>query len=198
MRKKWIILCFILEASILMAVEITQEFNASILKPIDCSIQVPKDWYIIGKSNQTSSSWIITPDDLTIADYQTGVKIDSLSQVKDKTGVIASKWVADRIHDKSTSLKILKSEVGSTNDYFKVKRLSTREVYSSGKTHYATYHIIYSWFWNDDHDIVICMEARTPEKSWVSASTFLEKIGKLEFNVSEWKKKLTKTEEQKR
>jgi hypothetical protein len=39
------------------------------------------------------------------------------------------------------------------------------------------------------------MEAQTPEKSWSRMAPVLERIGKLEFNVSEWKKKLKKTEE---
>jgi len=165
------------------------------LKSIDCHVQVPVEWSVYDQSNQDSCSWVITPDDLNKAHYKTGVRIASFAQVENLSGIKASKWVADRVNDKSASLPVLSSETGSTNDYFQVKRLVTEEVYSPGRTEYTTYRKIYSWYWNDKHDVVICMEARTPEKSWKSLSAILEKIGKLEVDVMAWKKKLKITEE---
>jgi len=176
------------------AVEKAAEFQANTLASIACSVQIPEKWTVYDRSAQSSGSWVITPDDLNKAHYQTGVRIDVLSNTKINTGVIASKWVEDRIKSKSGSLPILRSETGSTNDYFRVERLVTQEVYSPGRTEYATYRKIYSWFWNDEQDVVICMEAQTPEKSWKKMSSVLEKIGRLRFNVAEWKKRLKKSE----
>jgi len=194
-NKIWTVPFLVLWASVLPAVEKDFEFQPAMLKSIDCQVQVPVEWSVYDQSNQDSCSWVITPDDLNKAHYKTGVRIASFAQVENLSGIKASKWVADRVNDKSASLPVLSSETGSTNDYFQVKRLVTEEVYSPGRTEYTTYRKIYSWYWNDKHDVVICMEARTPEKSWKSLSAILEKIGKLEVDVMAWKKKLKITEE---
>lgn len=195
MHRSWIILGCIMASSMVSATERKVDFHTNTLNSIFCSVPVPEAWDVYDRSTHASSSWIITPDDLNKAHYNTGVRIDTVSNAKINTGVIASKWVEDRIQNKSTSLPIVSLETGPTNDYFRVIRLVTQEVYSPGRTEYVSYRRIYSWFWNDEHDVVICMEAQTPEKSWSRMAPVLERIGKLEFNVSEWKKKLKKTEE---
>jgi len=190
MWKSWIILGCILAASIVSAVERIVAFKTNTLEAIACSVQLPETWTVYDRSVQAGRAWVITPDDLDKTHYQTGVRIDILSNPKINTGVVASQWVEDRINDKVSSLTILSSEAGSTNDYFRVRCLVTREVYSPGRTEYVTYRKIHTWFWNDEHDVVICMVAQTPEKSWKSMSAVLQRIGSLDFNVSEWKKRL--------
>jgi hypothetical protein len=194
-NRYWTGLFLALWVSAQPAVASDLEFQPSVLKSIDCRVQVPVGWSIYDRSSRDCGAWVITPDDLNKADYKTGVKIDALLQVESRTGVKASKWVAARICDKSTSLPVISSETGPTNDYFQVKRLVTEEVYSPGRTEYTTCRITYSWFWNDKQDVVICMEARAPEKAWKSTSGTLEKIGKLGFDVMAWKKKLATAEE---
>ncbi|MDA3923771.1 MAG: hypothetical protein PF904_03625 [Kiritimatiellae bacterium] len=190
MTRNLLLLCLFFGVGISSAVENSEDFQSFSLKAIDCSIQVPTSWKVYDQSNQSISSWVVTPDDLNKAHYDTGVRVDSLSQVKNKTGSIASKWVADRIKDKSSSLQVLSSESGPTDDYFNVKRLVTEEVYSPGRDIYRTYRMCYSWFWNDKYDFVVCMVMRVPEKSWKSLSPSLEKVEKLDFDESAWKKKL--------
>lgn len=195
MKIIWIAPFLVLWTSVLPALDNAVEFHSAMLKSIDCQALVPVAWSVYDQSTRDRSSWVITPDDLNKAHYKTGVRIESLEQVENRTGIKASKWVAARVNDKSASLPVLSSETGSTNDYFQVKRLVTEEVYSPGRTEYTTCRKIYSWYWNDEHDVVICMEARTPAKSWESMSAILGKIGKLEFDVIAWKTKLAKIEE---
>jgi len=194
-KKTWTVPFLVLWVSVLPASENAFEFQPAMLKSLDCQIQVPVAWSVYDQSNQEGCSWVITPDDLNKAHYKTGVRIEPFARVEFLTGIKASKWVAARVNDKSVSLPVLSSETGSTNDYFQVKRLITEEVYSPGRTEYTTYRKIYSWYWNDKHDVVICMEARTPVKSWKSMSAIFEIIGKLEFDVPAWHKKLTITKE---
>lgn len=194
-KRNWGVSFLVLWASVLPAFENTFEFKAAVLKGIDCQVQVPVAWHVYDQSSLGKGSWVVTPDDLNQAHYKTGVKIDSFVQVESQTGIKASKWVAARVNDKSASLPVLSSETGSTNDYFQVRRLVTEEVYSPGRTEYTTYRKIYTWYWNDRHDVVICMEARTPEKVWKSMSAVLDRIGKLEFDVMAWKTRLASTEE---
>ena len=189
MKRKSTIVCLLLGASISVASGKPEEFRAVALESIDCSMTVPVDWTFHTKTNDTHISWVITPDNLNIGPYRTGVRIDSLLKVESRTGTKASKWVDARILNKSTTLEILSSESSSSDDLFKVRRVVTQEVYSSGRTDYTTYRMIYSWFWNDTYDVVICMVTRTPEKSWESMAAILGKIGKLEFDETAWKKK---------
>jgi hypothetical protein len=194
-KKFWIAPFLVLGASVLPALEKAFEFQPALLKAIDCQVQVPVGWSVYDQSRPGSPSWVITPDDLGKADYKTGVKIALFEQVESRTGNKASKWVAARVNDKSASLPVISSETGSTNDYFQVRRLVTEEVYSPGRMEYTTNRKLYSWYWNDKQDVVICLEARTPEKSWTAMSAVLEGMGKLEFDVSAWKKKLKISEE---
>lgn len=191
----WAAPFLVLWASVLSAAESALDFQPAALKTLDCQAQVPVTWSVYDQSSGESCAWVITPDDLKKGPYRTGVRIEPITQVQSRTGVKASRWVADRVNDKTASLPVLSSETGSTNDYFQVRRLVTEEVYSPGRTEYTTYRKIYSWYWNDKHDVVICMEASTPEKSWKSMSAILEKIGGLAFDVVAWKKKLAVTEE---
>lgn len=195
MKQIWTVPFLVLWVSVLPALENVPAFQSATLKSIACQAQVPVKWSVYDQSNKDCCSWVITPDDLNKADYKTGVKIDVVAQVESRTGSQASKWVAARVNDKSASLPVKSSETGSTNDYFQVRRLVTEEVYSPGRMEYTTYRKLYSWYWNDKHDVVICLEARTPEKSWKSMSAILETIGRLEFDVRAWKQKLTTTEE---
>lgn len=195
MKKECLALLFVLWVSILPAAENGLEFQPASLKALDCQVQVPVGWSVYDQSRPGCPSWVITPDDLGKADYKTGVKIALFEKVESRTGNKASKWVEARVSDKSASLPVLSSETGSTNDYFQVKRLATEEVYSPGRMEYTTNRKLYSWYWNDKQDVVICMEARAPERSWKSASALFEKIGRLEFDVAAWKKKLTVGEE---
>lgn len=191
----WIVTLLALRASALPALESAFEFQPARLKSLDCQVQVPVAWSVYDQSSQDGRAWVITPDDLKKAHYKTGVRIESLAQVESQTGLKASKWVAARVSDKSASLPVISAETGSTNDYFQVRRLVTEEVYSPGRTEYTTYRKIYSWYWNDQQDVVICLEARTPDKSWGSLSAVLGQIGKLEFDVMAWKKRLATVEE---
>jgi len=185
----------VLLASALPAAESAFELQPAMLKSLHCRVQVPVEWSVYDRSNQGGCSWVITPDDLNKTHHTTGVSIESFAQVSAQTGIKASQWVSARVNDKSASLPVLGSETGPTNDYFQVKRLVTEEVYSPGRTEYTTYRKIYSWYWNDEHDVVICMVARTPVKSWPSMSTLLEGIGNLDVDVVAWKSKLAITEE---
>jgi len=194
-KTNWIVPFFVLWASVLPASEKGVNFQSAALKSIDCQIQVPTKWSVYDQSNRDRSSWVITPDDLNRGPYTTGVRIESLAKVESLTGAKASEWVAARGHDKSTSLPVISSETGPTNDYFQVRRLVTEEVYSPGRTEYTTYRKIYTWYWSDKHDVVICIEARTPGKSWKSMSPILERISKLEFDVPAWEKKLATAKE---
>lgn len=195
MRRFWIAPFLLLWACVLPAAENAGESQSATLTSIDCRVTLPPGWSVYDRSNPACGSWVITPDDLNKADYKTGVSIDSLTQVEKQTGLKASKWVAARIRDKSASLPVLSSETGPTNDYFQMKRLVTEEVYSPGRTEYVTNRKMYSWYWSDKQDVVICMEARTPKKSWEAMWATLESMGKLEFDVAAWEKKRAKTED---
>ncbi|HNX33738.1 MAG TPA: hypothetical protein PKM57_03870 [Kiritimatiellia bacterium] len=194
-KKIWTVPFLLLRACVLSASEQPLEYQPLRLKAMDCQVQVPVTWSVYDQSRPGAGAWVITPDDLTLADYKTGIKIDALAQVQSQTGVKASKWVAARVDDKSASLPVLGSETGPTNDYFQVRRLVTEEVYSPGRTEYATYRTIYTWYWNDRHDVVICMVARTPKKEWASMSAVLEKVGRLDVDVPAWEKKLATIQE---
>jgi len=194
MKRFWIA-PFLLWASVLSAEEKAVEVQSAALSSLDCRIQVPSGWSVYDRSNQDCGSWVITPDDLNQADYKTGVSIDSFTAVEKQTGLKASKWVAARVQDKSASLPVLSSETGPTNDYFQVKRMVTEEVYSPGRLEYITCRKIYSWYWNDKQDVVICMEARTTKKAWSATRAIFEKMGQLEFDVIAWEKKLAKPED---
>jgi hypothetical protein len=185
-KRKWTFPFLVLWASVLSAIARPLENQPLRLKAMDCQVQVPATWSVYDQSRPGAGAWVITPDDLNVADYKTGIKIDALAQVQSQTGVKASKWVAARFDDKSASLPVLGSETGPTNDYFQVRRLLTEEVYSPGRMEYTTCRTIYTWYWNDRHDVVICMVARAPKKEWASMSAILEKVGRLDVDVPAW------------
>lgn len=185
----------LLWACVLSASGSPLEYQPIPLKAMDCRVQVPVTWSVYDQSRPGAGAWVITPDDLNLADYKTGIRIDAFARVESQTGIKASKWVAARVDDKSASLPVLSSETGPTNDYFQVRRLVTEEVYSPGRMEYTTCRMIYTWYWNDRHDVVICMVARAPKKAWASMSAILEKIGQLDVDVKAWEKKLATTEE---
>lgn len=195
MRTISTVLFLALQAGILFAAAKAVELKTVALGPLDCQMQIPAGWSVYDQSKQGCGSWVITLDDLSKAHYTTGVSIDALAHVESQTGLKPSRWVAARITDKSSSLPVLSSEAGPTNAYFRVMRLVTEEVYSPGRTEYTTYRKIYSWYWNDQQDVVVCLETRTPAKSWTSMSAVLDTICKLEFDVAAWKKKLTPIKE---
>jgi hypothetical protein len=147
-------------------------FITQVLEPTGGKILRPKNWFYTESHNESSYTWILSLEDASKSRYTTGVRIQTLVDVKKGTGKSPKEFVLDYVSAKKNEAKVLKT-CGET-DYGMFTRLCL-------ETEEGPHHILYSFFWGNKMDIVVVVIAGTTKGLWdVYAETF-DKMTALEL-----------------
>jgi len=143
------------------------EFVTQILEPTGGKIERPKDWFYTEGASSNSYLWTISKEDLAKENrYLTGVRIQLITGIKEKTGKSPEQFIQDFIENKKQQAdQVLESCEPKDQGLFTRICLQTEE---------GPFRILYSLFWgNDDLDMAVVTTAGTPKALWeIYASTF--------------------------
>lgn len=128
------------------------------LSPFGGEIQKPKDWFYTESHRPPSYTWILSRENASKAAYTTGVRIQMIVGVKEKTTKTPKAFIQEFIQKKKSQAdKIIKSCPETNQGMFTPVCLETEE---------GPHHILYSLFWGNDADLVVVSIAGTTKESW--------------------------------
>jgi len=149
------------------------EFEMQILEPLGGKILRPKGWFYTEQHGGPSYSWILSREDPSKSEYETGVRIQTFVGVEDGTGMSPREFVLDQIsHRKRNANAIHKTCEPNDQGLFTHISLETDE---------GEYRILYSFFWGNNVDAVVLSTARTKKNRWVNYSDVFDMMSSFEL-----------------
>lgn len=150
------------------------EFVSQVLEPTGGKIARPKGWFYTESHREHSYTWILSREEATKEPYTTGVRIQTIVDVKKGTGKSARQFVLDFVASKKKeSVKVIKACDEKDQGLFTRICLETEE---------GPHHILYSLFWgNKDLDVVVVSIAGTTKDLWDIYSPTFDKMSSFEL-----------------
>ena len=142
-------------------------FVWQVLNPLGGEIQRPKGWFYTESHRAPSYSWILSREDASKGPYTTGMRIQMIVGVQEKTGKSPKEFVLDFAKKKKVDAeKVVKSCSETERETFTRMCLETEE---------GPHHILYSLFWGNKIDMVVVSISGTTKELWeMYSSTFDE------------------------
>jgi hypothetical protein len=136
------------------------EFVTQVLEPTGGKIPRPKDWYYTESHRGASYSWILSREDASKGRYETGMRVQTIVGVQQRTGKPAKQFVLDFVAQKKAQVPNVVSTCGEQN-----QGLFTRVCLEADE---GPYRIQYSLFWGTEPklDVVVVSIAGAPRDLW--------------------------------
>lgn len=141
------------------------ELETQILEPTGGRIEKPKDWFYRERHGGPYLVWILSKEDPDIGPYKTGVKIQLIPGIKEKSGQTAEAFLRKFADSRKASVRVLSECKAQDQGFFTRICLETLEPapeFGEGKK----FRIQYSLFWGNSMDMAIVMVAGTLEELW--------------------------------
>ncbi len=156
-------------------------FTLQILEPTGGKIQKPNGWFYKERHRSASSLyWVISKEDPSQG-YETGLAIQFMIGIKDHTGLTPEEFTKKNIDVIAKSAKqasLCKSEnVG----FFNRQCLEIEEEKKNKDGIITTYHVLYSFFWNNEMDMTGVTIAGTPSEQWPKYKDIFNKMSEIEL-----------------
>jgi hypothetical protein len=147
---------------------IPEGFTIQVLEPTGGKILKPKDWFYNESHQKNNLTWIISKEDASISRYDTGVRIQTIIGIKEKTGISAEESLRKHLASKKEGAKQIFHECEPTErGLFKNMCIHVEE---------GPYRIFYSIFWSNEMDIAVIMTGGTKLEDW---DKYKETFGKM-------------------
>ncbi|MFB9899968.1 hypothetical protein ACFFOV_06060 [Cerasicoccus arenae] len=168
-------LALILFAAIaaLHAQEIPEGFRVQKL-PMGGKALMPKDWHYEGGGLDNGFMYVFSKEEMTGEGYETGFRIQGFFKVSE-AGFKPSEAAAQNLEKfKSNAKSVIKVCDEYDQGPFRVRCLEAIQP----NPHNAAddYHVIYSFFWNDDADMVVVSMFGAPESTWPEAELIYKEM----------------------
>jgi predicted Zn-dependent protease len=150
------------------------EYVTQILEPTGGKIARPRDWFYAENHGGPSYMWILSKEDSSNGQpYITGVRIQTLADVKQGTGKSAKEFVLDFATKKKQSADKIVSTCGESKlGLFTRICLETEE---------GPYRIMYSMFWGTNTDLAVLMTAGTKTELWEKYAPVFKEMSAFEL-----------------
>lgn len=155
-------------------------FVKQALEPTGGEVEKPKDWFYAERHRATNSlNWIISKED-PIGAYETGLSIQFMIGVKDGTGLTPQEFIKTNMRQIVKSSVVIdycgNSIVGDfTRSCLKVSQTQMREGVP------VDYIVLYSFFWDNNKDLVGITVAGTPTKEWHKYSSVFDRMANIKI-----------------
>jgi hypothetical protein len=137
---------------------IPEGFTIQVLEPTGGKILKPKDWFYTESHQNNNLTWIISKEDASIGRYDTGLKIQAIVGIKEKTGISAEDFLGKHLSSKKEGAKQIFHECEpAERGLFKSMCIHVEE---------EPYRIFYSIFWNNNMDIGVIMTGGAKLEDW--------------------------------
>ncbi|MGJ8653748.1 MAG: hypothetical protein ACSHX8_10780 [Opitutaceae bacterium] len=165
--KKIIITLFWIATLTLFAEEAPEGFKEKELKPLGGKILVPDDWHFRGGMTKNGFMYILSKEDNPDGTYETGFRIQGIMNIKESGFTPTQATVYNWKRFKDGAKEIVKECDEEHAGIFKKTCLET--IQENPTTPEDDFHIIYSFFWNDEIDMIVTGIFGAPESKWDEA-----------------------------
>jgi hypothetical protein len=151
------------------------EFVTQVLEPTGGKIPRPKDWFYAEGHHGAAYVWTLSREDTTGGKpYTTGVRIQTLTGIKEGTGKTAKQFILDFLDaKKKEAAKVIKACKEQDQGLFTRICLETEE---------GPYHILYSLFWGaNGMDLAVVSIAGTTKELWETYAPTFDKMNAFEL-----------------
>lgn len=155
------------------------KFVTQILEPLGGKIEMPEKWFYRERHGGPVLMWILSEENSDKGPYNTGVRIQMLSGIKEGTGKSAEQFMKEFYAKKRNSVKVLSDCTATTKGLFTRLCLETLEVATEGTKLIS--HIQYSLFWNNNMDLAVVVTAGTSEELWGEKQKIFKKMEDFEL-----------------
>ena len=155
-------------------------FVVQILEPLGGKVEKPADWYYAERHRSKDSlNWVISKEKSEDG-YATGVSIQLMIGIEEKTGKLAERFVDEVVQSQIAKAKkstlCEKEEAG----FFMRQCLTTEEQQVKGDQ-VTDYRVLYSFFWNNEIDMLGITVAGTPIDSWDEYKNTFQRMSEIEI-----------------
>jgi hypothetical protein len=135
-------------------------YEIQLLEPLGGKILRPKGWYYSENHGGPKYSWTVSKEDSSSASYETGMKIQLFTGLREGTGKSPKELCTGFLNSKADSTKVITKFPETEQGMFTRAGIEVEEKINS-----ETYHIIYSAFWMNSNIAVISI-AGSPVDLW--------------------------------
>ena len=191
MKTKVVFLTLILISLSAHAESIPSGYTKEDLRPLGGEILVPESWYFRGGATNNGFMYVLSKEQNEDDSYETGFRIQGIINIKDSglSPVQATAYNWKRFKD--SAKEIIKE---CDEEQAGVFRKTCLEVIQNNPNNPDDdFHIIYSFFWSDELDMIVIGIFGAPESTWPEAENIyntikdfvLFDIDKMEFEEDE-------------
>ena len=154
-------------------------FVEQILEPTGGKVQRPVNWFYKEAHSDKKWVWIIAKEDPGVGPYNTGINIQLFREKREVKLPTAEERIANFIEKKKANSVVL-SECGVQDaGLFKRRCLETREEGEQAGS--PVFRIQYSFFYNNEIDLVAITVAGAPVDEWESAEKIFARMQSIEL-----------------
>ncbi|TQV87076.1 hypothetical protein [Aliikangiella coralliicola] len=157
-----------------------EKFVLQILEPTGGKIEKPVSWFYEERHRSARSlSWVISKEEPTNG-YETGLAIQLMVGIQDKTKMTPAQFVKNHLNAVAKAAISAKACEPESIGFFIRQCLELEEEkVVNGKV--IQFHVLYSFFWNDDTDMVGVTVAGSPSDSWSKYQGIFERMSKIDL-----------------
>lgn len=174
MNKTTRLVLSLLTATTLFAQTAPIGFEEKELKPIGGKILVPDGWHLSGGMTENGFMYVLSKENNPDGTYQTGFRIQGILKIREKGLSPLEATVYNWKRFKDGAKEVIKVCDEEDVGLFKKTCLETIETNPANPD--DDFHIIYSFFWNDEMDMIITGIFGAPESEWEEAEAIYYKI----------------------
>lgn len=176
MRNILAILCFFLlplSSADAGDIAVPEGFVLQPLTETDGQIARPKDWFYTSKGTASGWVWTLSKEDPAMGSYETGLRVQLLVGVAEKSGKTREAFAKHFISGKRAAAEVMhecpKIDLGE----FYRQCIEVIESLPS-KAGSSSYRIIYSVMWGKELDMVVVSTFGSPPQAWETAAPIAE------------------------
>jgi hypothetical protein len=183
MRSCCLLLCLLVSRSFGAEMLAPEGFEVRDFGPIGGQIIIPRGWFVSQGTRGTQYLFTVSKEDLAVTGhYETGWRIQWIAEVSKTAKITATQAVQYNIDRKKASEEVVRECDLEKSGEFNRRCLETLSPVPSKPG--MKYHIIYSFFWSDEKDMMVAGTFGAPMEEWDSAAKIYRVIK--DFKLLDW------------
>jgi hypothetical protein len=160
--------------------EIPDGYRRQELAPLAGELIMPEAWHYEGGMTPTGFEFVSSKEHFPDGHYDTGCRITGVMEISKRSGHTAKENAQFNLSNvASNAIKVLKTWKEEDHGFFRRIGVEVLEPIEGSKK--ARYHVMYSFFWNDDADMFVAIVMGSPHEEWSACEKTFELMGKVKL-----------------
>jgi len=159
---------------------VPEGFEARTLEPTGGRVARPVGWFYREAHDAASFKWVLAKEDPESGPYETGVRIQLIFGLEQKTGKSAEAFAKEFLDSKRTSAEVLSECETEDQGLLMYSCIVTEELIESVSEE-DPFQIRYSVFWGSELDVAVFAIAGTPKNQWADHAEIFAEIEKFQL-----------------